>query len=152
MAEGILKKILNDVNKTNIKVSSAGINAIDGSHANEKAIKVMKDNGIDISLHRATQLSDDIIMESDLILTMTYAQKMTIQGYDPKSKNKIFTLKEFVCKITEQEIDRNNLDIDDPYGMDYNVYNQSMRGIEKELNKLLNNYLNGGKNENSSCV
>jgi len=67
--------------KTTIKVSSAGISAIEGQMANEKAIKVLKSKGIDISSHRAKQLTDDMINGSDLILTMTVAHKKIIKDY-----------------------------------------------------------------------
>lgn len=138
MAEGIFKEKLKTINENNIKVSSAGISAVKGQLANEKAVKVLKSKGIDISQHRAKQLTEEMISQSDLILTMTVAHKKIIE-YFPYSINKVFALKEYAQIINDEEINRNNLDIADPYGMDYNVYEQSMREIDTELEKIVNN-------------
>ncbi len=138
MAEGIFKKKIKSINEKHMKVSSAGISAIEGQPANEKSIKVLEAKGIDISLHRAKKLTSDMISQSDLILTMTEEHKKIIKAYFPNSINKIFTLKEYAQKINDEKINRNNLDIADPYGMDYNVYDQSMREIETEIDKIVN--------------
>jgi len=138
MAEGIFKKKLKNISEKHMKVSSAGISAIEGQPANEKSIKVLETKGIDISPHRAKQLTSDMISQSDLILTMTEEHKKIIKTYFPNSINKIFTLKEYAQKINNEKISRNNLDIDDPYGMDYNMYNQSMEEIETQIDKIVN--------------
>ena len=156
MAEGIFKEKLKTINENNIKVSSAGISAIEGQRANEKAIKVLKEKGIDISSHRAKQLTNEMIKQSDLILTLTLSHKKLISEYFPNSINKIFTLKEYGQKINDEKSDRNNLDIADPYGMDYNVYKQSMMEIEVELDKIVKNInklkYDGGLDESSNSV
>ena len=139
IAEGIFKEKLKTINEKNIKVSSAGISAVEGQPANEKSIKVLKSKGIDISLHRSKQLTDDMVNGSDLILTMTLSHKKIIKECFLNSINKVFTLKEYAQIISNEKIYRNNLDIADPYGMDYNVYDQSMREIETELDKIVNN-------------
>ena len=48
MAEGIFKDMLMKNNINNISVSSAGISVFPGEHASEKAIKALKEKGIDI--------------------------------------------------------------------------------------------------------
>lgn len=136
MAEGIFKEMLKKNNQKHIKVSSAGISATEGQPANLKAIKVLEEKGIDISLHRSKQINDDMIKRSDLILTMTDIHKKIIKKYFPNSINKIFTLKEYAYKINDEKMDRNNSDIADPYGMDYIVYEQSMMEIDAEIEKI----------------
>lgn len=139
MAEGMFKEKLKNINENNIKVSSAGISAIEGQMANEKAIKVLKSKGIDISSHRAKQITKEMVNQSDLILTMTLSHKKLILEYFPNEINKVFTLKEYGQKINDEKSDRNNLDIADPYGMDYNVYKLSMMEIEAELDIIVKN-------------
>lgn len=141
MAEGIFKYLLKNNNIDNINISSAGISAYDGEKANEKAISVLKSRGIDITSHKARQLTDKIIEDSDLILTMTYNHKMAILKYAPKTSKKIFTLKEFANTFNEENTENNedNFDIDDPFGMDYDVYEQSMEEIKSELEKIIIN-------------
>lgn len=142
MAEGIFKEMLNKNKIENVNVSSAGISAFPGEHANEKAIAVLKEKGIDIEEHRAKQLIDEID-KADLILTMTKGHKNVIVNYYNNKTSeisphlRIFTLKEFAAKISSEKL--TNQDIHDPYGMSYNMYKKVMDEIEKELNKILNN-------------
>ncbi len=138
MAEGIFKQMLLNSNIENINVSSAGLSAFQGDRANQKAVDVLKNQGIDISKHRARQLTGEIISSSDLILTMTAAHKMSILNYDPQSKRKVFTLKEYASKTDGEESDNINLDIDDPYGMDYSVYEKVMNEIRIEIESIIN--------------
>ena len=83
MAEGILKSMLKEM-KIEGSVSSAGINAFEGEHANEKAIEALNKKGIDIRNHRARRLTGEIINESDLILAMTRSHKKMILNLFPE--------------------------------------------------------------------
>lgn len=138
MAEGIFKDMLKENNITHISVYSAGISAFPGEGANEKSIKALRVNGIDISGHKAKQLTD-LIDKATIILTMTLSHKMIIEGYyADKLKNiKVFTLKEFAALVSGQAI--HSLNIEDPYGMSYNMYEKTRDEIEGELNKILKN-------------
>ena len=139
MAEGIFKDMLKKHNIADIYVSSAGISVFPGEHANEKAIRVLKEKGIHITEHRAKQLSDEIT-RADIILAMTGAHKEIIENYfinNLQNLPKVFTLKEFAAKISGEKL--LGRDIDDPYGRDYNFYKKSRDEIERELNKILKN-------------
>lgn len=139
MAEGIFKDMLKKENIDDINVSSAGISVFPGENANEKAIKALKEKGIDIAGHRARQLSDEVT-GADIILTMTSHHKEVIENYFSNNLNnppRIFTLKEFAAKISGEKL--LGRDIDDPYGRDYNFYKKSRDEIEKELKKIIHN-------------
>lgn len=105
MAEGILrdafKKFGYDEEK--IQVVSAGITAQNGIPANEKAVKVLKDEGIDIGDHQSRQLSMGLVRESDLILAMTRNHKHIIATMIPEAAAKTFTLKEFAMGNLDSE-------------------------------------------------
>ncbi len=139
MAEGILKYLIESKNIDNINVSSAGTSAYEGENANEKAIEVLRSLGIDIGNHRSRQITNSIIENAHLILTMTNNHKISILKYAPKASKKVFTLKEFVNILNEEALDGNNLDIHDPFGMNYNVYEQIMEEIKQELEKIIVN-------------
>lgn len=139
MAEGIFKHLIIKLRIENICVSSAGISAFEGDEANEKAIYTLNKKGIDISNHKARQLSKDIINESDLILTMTKSHKRMILNALPELSHKVYTLKEYVFIINEEETTGKNLDIDDPFGLDYNVYEKVAQEIEEQLIEIINN-------------
>src|SRR5690554_6769311 len=102
MAEGILKKYLKENSIENIYVSSAGISAFQGQKANEKAENVLRKKGIDISSHKSRQLTEEILKDSDLILTMTNAHKNIILQAIPNISNKVYTLKEYAYIINSE--------------------------------------------------
>lgn len=156
MAEGIFKHLIQDKN-IDINVSSAGISAYEGEAANEKAISTLKKKGIDITNHTARQLTNEIIYESDLILTMTRNHKNIIINAVPEHSNKVFTLKEYAYIINNEENGSKNLDIADPFGLDYNIYEKCAEEIEELLKKIVDNRdkmkkEHGGKNENRTSL
>ena len=139
MAEGIFKQLLKDSDIENIYVSSAGISAFEGDNANEKAIYTLNKKGIELVNHRARQLTKNIINESELILTMTISHKRMIINVAPEHSNKVYTLKEFAYIINNEDENGKNLDIADPYGLDYNEYEKCAIEIEEQLRKIINN-------------
>ena len=74
MAEGLLKQVLLEANKTDCNVSSAGLAALVGHKAEPSACQLMMKKGIDISGHRACQLHTEMIRKTDLILVMELNQ------------------------------------------------------------------------------
>lgn len=137
MAEGIFKALLKDNNIDNINVSSAGISTFEGDSANEKAIYTLRNKGIDIKSHKSRQITKEIIENSDLILTMTKSHKRMILNALPEYLNKIFTIKEYVYINNNEELTGKNLDIADPYGLDYNIYEKCAAEIEENLKKII---------------
>lgn len=137
MAEGIFKHLLKEAGKDSINVSSAGISAFEGDEANAKAIFVLNKKGIDILNHRARQLTREIIHNSDLILTMTNSHKKMILNAVPEYSNKVYTLKEYALIVNNEETEGKNLDIADPFGLDYNVYENVAAEIENQLKKII---------------
>lgn len=139
MAEGIFKHMMKNANIENINVSSAGISAYEGDAANEKAIVALNKKGIDITLHKAKLLTKELISESSLILTMTSSHKRMIITALPEHSNNVYALKEFAYIINGEETDSKNLDIADPYGLDYNAYEKTAEEIEEQLQKIIKN-------------
>lgn len=136
MAQGIIEDMVKD-KKLSIDVISAGINAIEGECPTKNAVDVMNDMNIDISSHKAKLLTKKMIDEADLIITMTEAHKKSIQKYLDNHKGKLFTLKEFA----NDENINDSLDIQDPYGGNYNDYKNCLDEISKyaisAINKII---------------
>jgi protein-tyrosine phosphatase len=104
MAEALLRKMLSEdlaEKAAVIHVVSAGTGAISGANATSNAIEVMEREGIDLRGHRATKISADLVVTSDLILTMTLEQKEYVLRLVPSSRNKVFILSEFAAGIKE---------------------------------------------------
>lgn len=106
MAEALLRKMLvEDLGEKAavINVVSAGTGAVSGTNANRNAIEVMEREGIDLRQHRATRISPELIVEADLILTMSLEQKAYVLNLVGSAHNKVFTLNQFAEGIKEIE-------------------------------------------------
>lgn len=132
MAEGIMKKIVEDKN-IDAKIYSCGIYAETGDYATYNAIEAASQYDVDISSHRATNIRKSKIEEMDLILCATQSHKQSVIHLYPNLKEKVYTMKEYA------KLDKNgqDLDIKDPWGYDINVYNNCAIEIEKCLQETI---------------
>lgn len=137
MAEALLKQMLksyNDEKKQEINIISAGISAREGDGASLNAIKAMRELGIDLTGHSATQLTEELIQQADLILTMTQSHRDMVMIMDPSARDKTYPLIEY----TEDEVSgTRDLDITDPFGGSLSVYRSSAAQIKESLEKLV---------------
>ncbi|QNU66676.1 low molecular weight protein arginine phosphatase [Ruminiclostridium herbifermentans] len=129
MAEGIFRAVASEEEgKVNFKAISRGIYAFDGDSASEHSINALKNLwDIDISLHKAKMLSPQDVLQGDLLLTMTRAHRDIIKTKFPDMSSKIFTLKEYVYPNIEK--DSYSIDISDPYGLQYSIYENCAKEI-----------------------
>ena len=70
LAEAIARRLAHERGLHNVVVSSAGTSAWADAPASDGSLLVALEHGIDLSEHRARQLSPEIVAASDLILTM----------------------------------------------------------------------------------
>lgn len=112
------------------KAISSGTSAINGESSTENAIEVMKKYGVDLSNHEAVHIKNADILNADYIFAMTQAHKDTILLAYPELKDKTYILKEYIgiCDY---------VDIDDPWGWDYTVYENCAKEIVVAVDKLL---------------
>lgn len=121
MAEGLLKQRYPDKN-----IGSAGLREITaGWSADPFSIRVMKENGIDISRHRARLLTSDLLKNVDLVITMEKEQSDIIQYSFPNFKGKIIRVGEY-----------GNYDVPDPYSRNIKYFHESFELISKGLNQI----------------
>ncbi len=116
MAQALLAEALpSDAGYT---VESAGLRGLDGQPAHALAIKVMAENKIDLSRHRARTVSPDLLRQADLILAMENAQKMWVES-------KMSTVVGRVHLLDRES----NQDIRDPMGGTYGDFNNTFEVI-----------------------
>ncbi|MFQ5549382.1 MAG: low molecular weight protein-tyrosine-phosphatase [Woeseia sp.] len=127
MAEALLRTGLGA--DADITVSSAGIGALIGFPPAEHAVELMREDGLDISGHRARQLDKDLIAAADLILIMESAHKRAIDEIDSTARGKVQRL----CEWRDQ-------DIDDPYQQSREAFEEALKlirqGVEDWLTRL----------------
>jgi low molecular weight protein-tyrosine phosphatase len=126
MAEGLLRQVLLEANKTDCNVSSAGLGALVGHKADPSACQLMMARGIDISGHRACQLHADMIRKTDLILVMELSHKHAIIDKQQSARGKVFRLGEW-----------EDFDIADPYKKDLAAFERSLILIEKGISQWM---------------
>ncbi|TYP58760.1 low molecular weight protein arginine phosphatase [Thermosediminibacter litoriperuensis] len=132
MAEGIFRKMLKERGKEKeIQVDSCGIAAVEGMPASPQARKVMEEQGVDLSSHRAKMLSQDLL-NADLILTMTKSHRDYIINKFPHTKGRVFILSEFAEERGDEDAD-----IADPYGSNEETYRRVAGIIKEKLEKVL---------------
>ena len=133
MAEGMMKKLISDNKIKNIEIFSCGIYAETGDYSTYNAIEAAKLYGANISNHRATNIRDSKINEMDIILCATTSHKQSVLFLYPDLNGKVFTIREYA------ELDNNgeNMNIDDPWGYDLNVYYNCAEEIEECLEKII---------------
>lgn len=130
MAEYFAKEYIKKHNLNNFEVGSAGINAATGESATSEAIKVMKEQGIDITAHKSKMLMEADLEESDKVFTMTNSHKEVIE--DMYGYEEVYTLKHFVDSCED-------CDILDPYGYDVGKYRETRDEIKQAVQELMKN-------------
>jgi protein-tyrosine phosphatase len=118
MAEGLLREALPDLN-----VFSAGLDALVGKAADATAIELTSETGVDISHHRAQQLTSVLASQADLILVMDSEQKHEVQRRHPAATGKVFRLGEI-----------GKFDIADPYRQPRAAFEHSFQLIQQGVN------------------
>ena len=123
MAAAIMDKLAQK-RRLDIRIESAGIFASSGESASKNAIEALKKYDIDLSYHRSKPVTDDLIKQCDLILTMTTSHKQVLE---PVAGDKTFTLSEYVGAAG---------DISDPYGGNLEIYEKTAGELYELLNTL----------------
>ena len=115
MAEYFLK-----TNCPNQHIESAGLSAMVGHHADEKAIHCMDQFNIDMRSHIAKQINASLIKQADLILVMSTNQAQHIEKQWPFAKGKVFRLGHWQGK-----------NVPDPYQHDQDFFDITCSNIQR---------------------
>ena len=89
LAEYRFKELLED---KDIAVASAGVNALVGQPADDSALLIAEENGLDLKAHKGQALTESIVQENQLIFVMENDHKRLICHLYPFSTGKVFLL------------------------------------------------------------
>ncbi len=128
MAEGLLKKMAQE-HQLPVEVQSAGLAAFAGVPAAPEAVEACRERGVDLSTHQTQPLGKTLVVESDLILTMTDKHKEMILKKMPALGEKVSMFSEYAGAGIE--------DIDDPVGQPVEVYRKVLDQMQGYLTKSL---------------
>lgn len=134
MAEGLMRKKLAELGKSYINVSSAGIAAIDGFPPTPETVKVMKEEGIDVTDYRSTRLNETVVKDADLILVMEEMHREFIDTTYPEGSFKAYLLKEY--GINDELNFPQSKGISDPIGRPIEFYRLSLAIIKDQVDRI----------------
>lgn len=135
MAEGLFRKYLDEAGKTDIEVRSAGIIALDGFPPTDETMKVMKDNGVDVSGYKSKRITADLINKSDLVLVMEGVHKDFVIRMAPKADGKVHLLKKYGAKDKFKYPEDDG--VPDPIGRPIDFYKLSLEIIKEEVKRIV---------------
>lgn len=130
MAEAMMRKMLGK--HGDIKVSSAGLFALEGMRANEHAVSTMAKEGVELAKHRSRQLTVSMMDEADIIVVMTGDHRKAVLHFAPHAKGKLFLLSDF-----EEDEQIRGTDIPDPIAQPLEGYQRCLAQMKSPLANLV---------------
>lgn len=98
MAEALFKSIA-EMEGLNVNVRSAGVFASPNGKATPHAVEALFEKHIALN-HVSSPLTEEHMESADLVLAMTHQHKQIIASQFGRYRDKVFTLKEYVTKLT----------------------------------------------------
>src|SRR5580658_10753919 len=131
MAEGLFRHATRG--RTDSRVLSAGVGALEGQPPSTHAVRALKELGIDIAHLRSRMLTSELVDQADYIFGMTHSHVDQINLLFPQAAEKTFLLREF-----DETLDEFEKDISDPIGGSYETYAYCRDQIEQGIFSMLN--------------
>ena len=128
MAEALARKAAIDRGLTDVEVGSAGTSAWEGAAASDGSLLVGIERHLDLSGHRARQLTPELVAESDIIFAMAphHLERIEAMG----GGGKAFLLTGYA---SHGKTDR---PVSDPIGADLDVYRTTFDELEREIQRV----------------
>ena len=124
-----MRQLLEQRGRTDVEVASAGTAAWDGAPASEGAYLVALEHDLDLSAHRARQLTSDLVDDADLVLAMSphHVDRATALGGAGKSH------------LLGAYAGRSGADtqVDDPFGGDLEEYRTTFTRLQELLGEAV---------------
>jgi protein-tyrosine phosphatase len=103
-------------------VASAGLRAFEGRPAEPLAQALMRERGLDLSGHRARQLTPELVAPFELVLVMEERHERAVHALVPSARGRVHRIGRF-----------GGFDVPDPYGRERRVFERSLALIERGL-------------------
>jgi len=117
MGEGLLGNMLPER-----RLASAGIAALTGEPADEYAVQIMAERGIDLTAHRGRQIDRQMVVDSDLVLVMEHSQREWIEGRWPETRGRVYRWGHW-----------SDFDVPDPYNGPESAFREALKLLDTGL-------------------
>ena len=112
------------VSEQKVLVHSAGLGALVNYPADPISQELMLSRGIDISQHRARQLTQEMAFASDLILTMSTEQQQQVEHQYPSLRGRVHRIGKW-----------GGFDVPDPFKRPKEIFEQAFYLIEQGVDE-----------------
>ena len=129
MAAAIARAELERRGWTHVAVQSAGAAALSGQPASELTIRVLAQQGIDLTDHVTKPLTPELVQQADLILVMSSSHLFSVT--EMGGGEKVGMITEFL------EGDELGASVEDPFGSDEEAYRRTYEQLERAVGGLL---------------
>lgn len=106
------------------RVQSAGLNALVGAPADAIAVHLLRERGLNIAGHRATQVTRRMCLDSDIVLVMDREQRRRLEDVYPEACGRVFRLGEDADE-----------DIPDPYRQPEKAFRHALALIDAGVSR-----------------
>ena len=134
MAERVLKNRVRRTGIHGVEVSSAGLLDMHGAPADGVARQILRENSIDAEGHHSRVVSEEMIGEADLIVTMEMKQLRTIGDRYPSAVDKLKLLKSY---LPGPDFGKISADIKDPHKQSVFYYRLCFAEISLAVEELV---------------
>jgi protein-tyrosine phosphatase len=121
MAAALLARRLSERARTSA-VESAGLAALVGRPADPIAVELMRERGLDISGHRARQLTEQLVVGADLVIAMQQGHVRSIESSFPHARGRVHRLGRW-----------GGFDVADPYGQPRAAFERALDQIDRGI-------------------
>jgi protein-tyrosine-phosphatase len=135
IAEALARKLVAEEGVKKIIVSSAGINAIDGSGASTGALEIAREHGIDLESFQSRRLSPSLAESASLILVMEPAHRPGVLSVLPWADTRTHVLGTFAG------VDGPDGWVPDPFGGSLESYRKAYQRIDRLLRESMDRIL-----------
>jgi protein-tyrosine-phosphatase len=132
LAEALARNAAKALGITDVEISSAGTSAWDGAPPSDGALLIGLERGMDLSGHRARELTAEIVASADLILAMGPHHLEAIEALGGTGKAHLLTA--YAARATTGD------GVNDPYGGDLEVYRATATELDREVRRVLERF------------
>lgn len=137
MAEAVFRSLasqrldcsVDQLRENGVDVFSAGVAAPDSAPASPEAIEVLREQGIELTNHLSQQVTDEMLSQSDLVITMTAGHLGILTSARPDIAGRMRTLR------------ADGSGISDPIGGGIDEYRHCVKEITRCLEPILDDIL-----------
>jgi protein-tyrosine-phosphatase len=129
IAAAIATEVADERGLTDLKIGSAGTSAAEGQPASDGAMLVGLERQLDLTAHRARQLTPELVRAADLILVMGPHHLERVEALGGAGKAHL--LINYASRGTDDRA------VSDPFGGDLEVYRSTVEELEAEIRRAV---------------